>query len=156
MAIDGRKESVFGLDYSFTDRMSYFAQLIVGRKVNDWLSLQLNTSFAHYNKVDSLLDHDVISVGFNGRAQFSPQSAILFQYDVPMKIKGISEHRFFTNPSKPNLALGWEIATSTHAFHIYVSTADGIVPQHNAFYNQNDFTNGDLMFGFTITRLWNF
>ncbi|MDA3942042.1 MAG: DUF5777 family beta-barrel protein [Bacteroidetes bacterium] len=156
MAIDGRKESVFGNNYGFTDRMSYFAQLIVGRKVNYWLSLQLNTSFAHYNKVDSLIDHDVISVGINGRAQFSPQSAILFQYDVPLKIKGISEHRSFTNPSKPNFALGWEIATSTHAFHIYVSTADGIVPQHNAFYNQNDFTKGDLMFGFTITRLWNF
>lgn len=156
MAIDGRNESVFGNGYSFTDRMSYFTQLIVGRKVNDWLSLQFNSSFAHYNKVDSLIDHDVISIGINGRAQFSPQSAILFQYDVPLTIKGISEHRGFTNPSKPNFGIGWEIATSTHAFHIYISTADGIIPQHNAFYNKNDFTKGDLMFGFTITRLWNF
>lgn len=156
MAIDGRNKSVFGKEYDAANRMSYFSQLIIGRKVNDWLSLQINTSFAHFNKVDSLIDHDKISVGFNGRAQFSPQSAFLFQYDVPLKIKGISEHLTFTNPSKPNFAIAWEIATSTHAFHIYVSTADGILPQHNAFYNQNDWTNGDLMFGFTITRLWNF
>ncbi|HPE43425.1 MAG TPA: DUF5777 family beta-barrel protein, partial [Bacteroidales bacterium] len=61
-----------------------------------------------------------------------------------------------TNPSKPNLGVGWEIRTSTHAFHIYISTADGIVPQHNAMFNQNDWTKGDLMFGFSITRLWSF
>ncbi|MBZ0242699.1 MAG: DUF5777 family beta-barrel protein, partial [Bacteroidales bacterium] len=66
------------------------------------------------------------------------------------------EHIGFANPSKPNFGIGWEIATSTHAFHIYIATADGIVPQHNAFYNKNDFTKGDMMLGFTITRLWNF
>ncbi len=95
-------------------------------------------------------------IGINGRAQFSPQSSILFQYDVPLKIKGIAEHRGFTNPSKPNLGVGWEIRTSTHAFHIYVSTAGGILPQHNAMFNQNDWMDGDLMLGFSITRLWSF
>lgn len=156
MGIDGRNKEVFGLDFKGSDRFSYFTQLIVGRRVNDWLSLQVNASFTHFNKTDSLIDHDKISVGFNGRARFSPQSSILFQYDVPLKIQGIAEHREFTNPSKPNLGVGWEIRTSTHAFHIYVSTADGIVPQHNAMFNQNDWTKGDLMFGFSITRLWSF
>lgn len=156
MAIDGRNEKVFGTEFAPSNRFSYFTQLIVGRKVNDWLSLQLNTSFTHYNITDSLIDHDKISVGFNGRAQFSPQSSILFQYDIPLKVKGISEHREFVNHPKPNFGIGWEISTSTHAFHIYVSSADGIIPQHNAMYNINDWTKGDLMFGFNITRLWSF
>ncbi|PKP53489.1 MAG: hypothetical protein CVT92_04125 [Bacteroidetes bacterium HGW-Bacteroidetes-1] len=156
IAIDGRNENVFGKEYGFTNRFSYFSQLIVGRKLNDWLSIQANASFTHFNKTDSLIDHDKISVGFNGRAQFSPQSSILFQYDIPLKIQGIAEHKEFTKPAKPNFGIGWEISTSTHAFHIYVSSADGIIPQHNALYNQNDWTKGDLMFGFTITRLWSF
>ncbi|MCK9452146.1 MAG: DUF5777 family beta-barrel protein [Bacteroidales bacterium] len=156
MGIDGRNKDVFGKDYKGADRFSYFSQLIVGRKVNDWLSLQINTSFTHYNKTDSLIDHDKISIGINGRAQFSPQSSILFQYDVPLKIKGIAEHRGFTNPSKPNLGVGWEIRTSTHAFHIYVSTANGIIPQHNAMFNQNDWMDGEMMLGFSITRMWSF
>ncbi|MDP3444702.1 MAG: DUF5777 family beta-barrel protein, partial [Ignavibacteria bacterium] len=119
MAIDGRNEKDFGIEYEFSQRYSYFTQLIVGRKFNDWLSIQANTSFTHYNIVsDSLMNHDVISVGFNGRAQFSPQSSILFQYDIPLKIQAISEHREFTNAAKPNFGIGWEIATSTHAFHI--------------------------------------
>ncbi|HMM11680.1 MAG TPA: DUF5777 family beta-barrel protein [Bacteroidales bacterium] len=156
MAIDGRNEKVYGKNYDFGNRLSYFSQLIVGRRFNDWLSVQGNASFTHYNATDSLIDHDKIAVGFNGRVKFSPQSSILFQYDQPLKIKAISEHREFTKPSKPNLGVGWEIRTSTHAFHIYVSSADGLVPQHNAMYNQNDFTKGDLMFGFSITRLWSF
>jgi hypothetical protein len=156
MAIDGRNEKVYGKNYSFANRFSYFSQLIVSRRFNDWLSIQANSSFTHYNATDSLIDHDKIAVGINGRIKFSPQSSILFQYDHPLKIKGISEHREFTKPSKPNLGIGWEIRTSTHAFHIYVSSADGLVPQHNAMYNQNDFTKGDMMFGFSITRLWSF
>ncbi|MBS4056938.1 MAG: hypothetical protein KGZ82_06445 [Bacteroidales bacterium] len=156
LAIDGRADKAFGTEYEFAHRVSYFSQLIVGRKINDWLSLQLNTSFTHYNQTDSLIDRDKISVGFNGRAQFSPQSSIIFQYDVPLKVKGIREYREFKNPSKPNFGVGWEISTSTHTFQIYVASADGLVPQQNAMYNQNDWTKGDLMFGFTITRLWSF
>nr|NQU89061.1 hypothetical protein [Bacteroidota bacterium] len=104
MAIDGRKDAVFGTDYKFTNRMSYFSQLIVGRKFNDWFSLQATGSFAHYNSVDSTMNHDVIGVGFNGRIKFSAQSSFIFQYDVPLKIQGISEQKEF-DAAKPNLAL---------------------------------------------------
>lgn len=156
MAIDGRNKDDLGTNYEFTNRFSYFTQLIVGRRFNDWLSVQANASFTHYNITEPGIDHDKISVGFNGRVNFSPQSSILFQYDLPLKIQGIAEHRSFTNPAKPNLGLGWEIRTSTHAFHIYVSSSDGMIPQHNALYNLSDWTDGDLMFGFSIIRLWSF
>ncbi len=154
MAIDGSNEDEFGKNYTFTNRFSYFSQLIVGRKFNHYLSMQANVSFTHYNITEDLIDHDKVSVGLNGRINFSPRSSILFQYDMPLKIEQITEYKEFTNPALPNIGLGWEIRTSTHAFHIYVSSTDGMIPQHNALYNRNDFTNGDIMFGFTITRLW--
>ncbi len=154
MAIDGRNKEAFGKNYNFLSRYSYFSQLIVGRKFTDWLSVQANASFTHYNMVEDLIDHDKISVGLNGRVNITPRSSILFQYDIPLKIQEIAEYREFTNPAKPNLGLGWEIRTSTHAFNIYISSTDGMIPQHNALYNQNDWTKGEMMFGFTITRLW--
>jgi len=154
MAIDGRNKESFGNNYKFSSRYSYFTQLIVGRKFTEWLSVQANASFTHYNMVEDLIDHDKISVGLNGRINLTPRSSILFQYDMPLKIQGIAEYREFTNPAKPNLGLGWEIRTSTHAFNIYVSSTDGMIPQHNALFNQNDWTKGEMMFGFTITRLW--
>jgi hypothetical protein len=144
------------LNFYGVNRLSYFGQVIISRKFNDWCSVQLNGSFSHFNAIDSLYDHDKLSVGINAKFQFSPQSSILVEYDMPLKIQGIAENHDFFNPAKPNLGIAWEISTSTHTFQIFVSTADGLLPQHNAMFNQNDFTKGDLMFGFTIARLWSF
>lgn len=156
MAIDGRNEDAFGSNYAFTNRFSYFIQGIVGRRFNDWVSVQANASYAHYNATEVGFDHDKISVGFNGRVNISPQSSILFQYDVPLRLKAVSKYEILANQAKDNIGLGWEIRTSTHAFHIYLSSTDGMIPQHSALFNQNEWTKGDLMFGFSITRLWSF
>jgi hypothetical protein len=157
-AIEGRPDQAYGENYKFSNRFSYFGQIIIGRKVSSWLSLQATASFTHYNKVAAHLDHDKIGVGFNGRAKFSPQSAFIFQFDAPLKIDAISEQPSFIDHPWPNLAFGYEVSTSTHAFQIYVTTADGILAQDIYMYNQNDFRDGTrgLMFGFTITRLWSF
>jgi hypothetical protein len=168
VAIDGRNISAFEsgnirqaytgpiLSFSFFDRISYFSEMIIGRKFTDRLSLQAGVSFSHYNSVGTLYDHDKIGVHFNGRIKVSPQGSIIFNYDEPLKIKEITEQNNWTNPPKPNLAFGYEISTSTHAFQIYMGTADGLLPQDNMMWNQNDFTKHQLFIGFNITRLWGF
>ncbi|MFP4469840.1 MAG: DUF5777 family beta-barrel protein [Bacteroidales bacterium] len=157
MAIDGRNDEVFGQNYAFTNRFSYFSQLIVGRKFTWWLSLQATASFTHYNAVAADMNHDVIGAGFNGRVNFSPQSSFLFQFDSPLKIESISEQREF-EVAEPNFGIGYEVSTSTHAFHIFITSSNSILPQDIYMYNNFEWTNGfsDLMLGFTITRLWNF
>lgn len=157
-AIDGRNESVFGEGYKFTNRLSYFSQLIIGRKFADWLSVNLTGSFTHYNKVPQNYNNDVVGAGLNGQVKFSPQSSIQFQFDVPLKIYSISNVPGWDNHALPNFGIGYQVATSTHAFQVYVTTADGILAQDIYQYQPNDFTKGtsSLMFGFTITRLWSF
>lgn len=169
MAIDGRNISAFESgtvqvahhqgsvnEFKFPDRLSYFSELIIGRKFNNWLSLQAAASFSHYNSAGQLYDHDIVSVHFNGRIKVSPQGSIIFNYDEPLKIKDISEQRDWTTHARPNLTLGYEISTSTHAFQIYMGTASGLLPQENMMYNQNDYTQNQLSIGFNITRLWGF
>jgi hypothetical protein len=143
-------------DYRFAQRFSYFSQLIIGRKFNEWLSLQAAASFTHYNLQERSGDHDKIGAHVAARVKVSPQSSLVFNYDVPLKIKDISEQREFINHPKPNLALGWEVATSTHAFQMYIGSAGSLVPQDNMLFNQNDWKDGGLAVGFVITRLWNF
>ncbi len=167
-AIDGRNEDQFGSGnfrhssengiFHFTpgDRFSYFSQLIIGRKFADWISLQAAVSYSHYNLVKMDEDHDNIGVHFNGRVKFSHQSSFIFNYDLPLKIKDFSEQTNWDTHSLPNLCLGVEIATFTHAFQIYVGTADGLIPQDVMMNNRNDWKNKGLAFGFTITRLWMF
>jgi hypothetical protein len=168
VAIDGRNITSFesgkvrvaytgpNVDFKFPDRLSYFSQLIVGRKFTDWLSVQAAVSFTHYNSVGVLYDHDKIGAHFNGRIKVSPQGSIIFNYDEPLKIKGISEQHEWTDHPKPNLAFGYEVSTGTHVFQIFMGTASGLLPQDNIMWNQNDFTDHQMAIGFTITRLWGF
>ncbi len=168
IGIDGRGLSSFGSDtvrvaysgpknpFKFSDRLSYFSQLIVGRKFNNWLSLQAGVSFTHYNSVGLVYDHDKIGVHFNGRVKVTNQGSIIFNYDAPLKIKNISEQVTWTNPPKPNLAVGYEISTGTHAFQIYMGSTSSILPQDNIMWNQNDWQNRGWALGFVITRLWGF
>ena len=100
-------------------------------------------------------NHDVVGVHVNGKIKFSPQGSFIFTYDQPLKIDAISEQKNFSN-AKENVAIGVEFFTFTHAFQIYVGSANGILPQHNMLYNQKDWTDKGLAFGFTITRLWMF
>jgi outer membrane receptor protein involved in Fe transport len=176
VAIDGRNINDFADRVSvaspvgevhavqFSDRLSYFSQLIVARKFNDWLSLQAGASFSHYNltsyqKVGLPYDHDKVGVHFNGRIKVSPQGSIVFNYDQPLKIKQISEmnewNDNFPHP-KPNLAFGYEVSTGTHAFQIYMASTTSILPQDNIMWNQNEMSDKGFAIGFVITRLWAF
>jgi hypothetical protein len=176
MAIDGRNISAFAdnvsvaspvgevNEFAFPDRLSYFSQLIIGRKFTDWLSLQTGVSFSHYNlthyqREGMQYDHDKIGVHFNGRIKVSPQGSIIFNYDVPLKIKDISEQAEwndeFPHP-KSNLSFGYEISTSTHAFQIYAGNAGNFLPQENMMWNQRSISKDNFAIGFTITRLWGF
>lgn len=136
---------------AFNNRLSYFHQLIIARRFNSALSLQIAANYSHYNILDSSefsgLKHDNIGGSIGGRYKLSPQSSILFEY-------GMS----FTAPEKikPNAAIGWEIATSGHAFQIFLSTYSAILPQADYTFNTNDFTDKGILLGFNITRLWGF
>ena len=106
--------------------------------------------------VDPGFDHDKIGVHFSGRYNFSPQSSLIFNYDIPLEIQEISEQREVPEHHEPNLSVGWEISTSTHAFQIYVGNSRSLLPQEIMMRNSNGIDFDNLAFGFVITRLWNF
>lgn len=161
IGIDGSADSKFGKNYKFTNRLSYFTQILISRRFNDKISLQVAPSFTHYNSTDSLVDHDRFAISVAGRFKFSPQSSLIISGDFPLQIQGISEYRKDVNdtqdlPPVANICVGLEVATSTHAFHVYLGSSQGIIPQENILYNKNEFFKGNIILGLNITRLWNF
>ncbi len=147
-AMDGRNKYD---TLKFADRMCYFNQLIIARKFSEKISVQIAPSFTHYNMVDdSLLKNDVIGIALTGRVKFSPTGSIIFGYD----------HQFTKQDTafkiKPLLSIGVEFATFAHCFQIFLGTGNGILNSDNMFNNTNDFTKTEFLFGFNITRLWNF
>ncbi|MEJ2594401.1 MAG: DUF5777 family beta-barrel protein [bacterium] len=163
MAIDGRNKTVYEgeEEYQFLNRLSYFSQLIVGRKFTDWFTLELHASFTHYNAMpaDEVSykgwDHD-FGWGGHARFKFSSQSSFIIMFSAPVYIHSLSENYESQNPFKSNFGFGYEVATASHAFQIFVTTSNGILPQDIYMYNNSDWTKGEFRFGFNITRLWEF
>jgi len=165
VALNASDKSNFGNDYKFTDRMSYYSEFMFARRFCRQFSLQLGVAFVHYNKVDTTIKNDAFSISLVGRIRVSPQTSIVLSgevplmlgYDTPFVLKD-GQKGIYYGPNSPlaNVGIGVEIATSTHAFHIFLSAAQGILPQDIVMYNQNDFFNGAIIIGFNMTRLWNF
>lgn len=168
LSIDGRSADVFetgkvadskanatAKSISFTDRWSYFSEVMVSRKFGEWLSVQGAASFTHYNMSKWDADHDLIGLHGLAKIKISPQSSLTFNYNAPLKIQSLSEQTKVPD-YKPTIALGWQISTYTHAFQIYVSNAPGMLPMDNMMNNRSKFDKEGIAIGFTITRLWAF
>jgi hypothetical protein len=160
IGIDGSADSKWQDGYKFNNRFSYFTQLIISRRFDDHLSLQIAPGFTHYNSVDSVYNHDRLSISFAGRYKFTPQGSFIIAGDIPWDAKWIRDYQKVdaskTVYDKPNLTVGFEVSTSTHAFHIYLGSAQGILPQEDIMWNKNDFFNKGILIGLNVTRLWNF
>ncbi len=155
-SIDSRDGDLF---QEGSDRWSYFNQLMIARKLSEGISLQVAPSLSWFNFLDPILndegsylgrlDQQHFAIAFSGRFKVSSGLAIIANYDAP-----ITNHP--VNQPKSNLSFGLEIATSSHAFQVFLGNYKGINPQVNNVLNQNDFGNNQILIGFNMTRLWNF
>jgi len=143
MAVDARPKDNF--IYS-SDRLSYFNSVIIARRFTSKISLQVVPSLSHYNIVESTLSNDQFSVALGGRIKVASTMAILLDYSQPIT----------QNTDNPGLSLGLEMSTSSHAFQVFLGNYNGIIPQKNYMFNQNKLSDGDILIGFNITRLWGF
>ncbi len=157
VAYDSRKKDNF---VHFSDRLMFFNQLIIARKLTEKLSIQVAPSQTHVNVVDgyfyepgkyrAVRNHDHIAIAFSGRYKLKEGMGVIANYDQP-----ITKHRS-GNPS-PNISFGLELTTSAHAFQFFVGNYASITPQRNNYFNQNDPHNiSQYLIGFNITRLWNY
>jgi hypothetical protein len=154
--IDTRNKSNF---LHSVDRFSYFIELMVARKVNESFSVQVGGSLSWMNNVEAYVDaegkiqpkmHNYhMDASVLGRYKISPKSAVIAGYEQPL-----TQH--VTNNPHPNICFGFETITSSHTFQVFFGNYFSIIPQNNAFFNQNDYTKGEFLIGFNITRIWNF
>lgn len=149
-----------GVQEKFAHRLSYCNQLIIGRKFNSWLSLELLPTHVHMNFVradvnpenDAIAENDIFSVGAAARIKLSKRFAILVDYFYTF-----SEFRKNNSitPYYAPLAIGCEIETGGHVFHLNFTNASGI-NENNFIPNTSDnWLDGGFKFGFNISRVFN-
>jgi len=142
-----------------SDRFSYFSQLIVASKVCDYFSIQVAPSISYYNNVPAYTDdkgvilpamkNEHVAISCGGKLKLTEGMSLLFNYDQPL-----TQHPMY-NPH-PNLSVGLDMSTSGHDFQVTFGNYGYLLQQDNNVLNQNDFTTGQYVIGFNISRLWNF
>jgi hypothetical protein len=140
-------------EFKAANKLSYFHELMIARKVTSRISLQVAGTYSYFNIIDSAYgQHDFYGVSFAGRYKFSPQSSVIIDYDYLLNASDIDE----AVKPKPNLSIGYEVSTGSHQFQVFLSTAQAIINQEYRVGNMNDFGKGDIVLGFNITREWSF
>lgn len=171
MALDPREDLEI---YHKSDRLSFFHQVIIARKINDRLSIQVAPSLSHFNlQPNRALKNDHFAVAVSAQFKITPVLSVIANVDQPLSKYAISgENDSRPNPN-PNVSLGIQMSTSSHAFQVFVGNYDRLVPQENNMYfryvSENDRAQYDdfggffknymadrFRIGFNITRLWNF
>lgn len=158
-AMDTRKRSSTLPIVETSDRFNFFNQLLIARKINERLSLQAGVSLTHFNNVPGYkdaegniqptLNNNHFAFNAGGKYNITPHTAIIVNYDQPL-----TQHPM--NNPHPNLSAGLEMQTSGHTFQVFVGNYGYTLPTDNNMLNQNDFTKGQFLIGFNISRLWNF
>lgn len=134
-----------GLNYSFSDRLSYFSSIMVARKF-DALSLQLSPMITYFNRPFSGNEQTLAGLGLSGSYELKDHFALSAEY-LPI----ISNR----NPGTQDaFAIGLNIDTGGHVFQLFLSSAQW----HNEAFimanNRDSFWDGDFRFGFNIHRIF--
>ena len=151
-AIDARSKNR-GLFRNTQDRYSYFNQLIIARRFNPNLSMQIAPSVSHYNTVKTTMRNDMVAIAYGARYKISPNTSVIVDYSQPLTTMKAD------NPN-PGISFGVEFGTSAHTFAIFATNYWGIVPQENYMFNNKatglEGDSGQYLIGFNITRNYNF
>lgn len=131
--------------YLFAHRMNYSFQILASRKFNQSISLQLMPTYIHYNLVETPDDsNDLFAMGAGGRFKITKWMAITGEY----------HYLFNKNDSgiKNPLSAGFEIETGGHVFQLFFTNATGIFETAYIAETTGSWLNGDIRFGFNISR----
>ena len=132
---------------SFSDRSSLYGQLLVARKFNSKVSLQLSFILLHMNFVSSAdLQNTVPAFGIGGRYKFSKRMAAVL--DFHHVTKGLPSN--VTDP----LSVGIDIETGGHVFQLHFSNAVGMNERAFLAQTTDKFFKGDIRFGFNLSRIF--
>ena len=131
---------------SFSNRLVYSSQVIIARKFNSNFSFQVTPSFIHHNTVTTAEDsNNMFAIGFGGRMKLNQRLAITGEYFY--NTSPFQSTKVF-NP----IALGLEIETGGHVFQLIFTNSISMVEKGFLTETSGDFFNGDIHFGFNISR----
>ncbi len=134
------------IDYYFTNRLTFLNQILIARKFNRRISLQLTPSLIHRNLVATpQIDNNTWALGGGGRFLLTKHPSIDAEYFYLLSKKTAANYH-------NSFSIGFNIETGGHVFQVYVSNSQGIIGQNFIPGSIGDWLKGDVLIGFNITR----
>ena len=130
----------------FKHRLSYVAQLLVSRKMNNNLSLILSPTFFHDNYLtDDFQDNSQYGVGFGGRYKLGKRWSLNTEYGVHLNR---SENSLYKNP----FSVGVDLETGGHVFQLLFTNSQSMNTNGVFGTSTGDWGESDVYFGFNLAR----
>lgn len=146
MAINTLKWEDPTRDNFFSSRLSFVNQLLIARKFNDKLSLQLMPSFVHKNLVKRVIDqNNIFAIGGGGRYKLTKRLSVNAEYYQLLPGQTADD---FDN----SLSLGVDIETGGHVFQLFFTNSQPLYERGFITETQGKWNKGDVFFGFNIIR----
>ncbi len=151
ITINGLKDPFAGeIPVTFSRRVAYYHEIIIGRKFSENFSFQLSPTLVHRNITTTSVDpNNYYGLGVGARYKVSKRIALVLDY----------VHVFNRFPGKLSydpLSIGVDIETGGHVFQLHFSNAKGM--NERAFitdgFNNSNWFQGHFMFGFNLSRVF--
>lgn len=130
----------------FKHRLSYVAQLLVSRKMNNNLSLILSPTFFHDNYLnDDFQENSQYGVGFGGRYKLGKRWSLNMEYGVHLNR---SENSLYKNP----FSIGVDLETGGHVFQLLFTNSQSMNTNGVFGTSTGEWGESDVYFGFNLAR----
>jgi hypothetical protein len=131
--------------FVFANQLSYTHQILLARKINRDLTLQLSPTIVHYNLVEMQKEsHDRYSLGIGGRQKLTQRISLNAEYFYQL-----NERR-----NNNILSLGFDIETGGHVFQLHLSNSPAMIDSEFITQTTGEWLKGDIYFGFNISRVF--
>ena len=140
------QKAIAGNERTFAESLFYVGQVLIAKKVNSSLSIQVTPTYVHRNLATIAADpHDIFALGFGTRVKLSKRVSLNAEYYQQFqKLTSVN--------ARNSLAFGVDIETGGHVFQIILSNAITMVEKSFITETTGNFFGGDIHLGFNLSR----
>ncbi|REG92767.1 DUF5777 family beta-barrel protein [Algoriphagus antarcticus] len=132
---------------TFTERMSYFGQVMLARKFSPKISFQLTPMMAYFTDSRAIYQIEgtenlYVALGFSGKLKVTDRSSLSLQY-IPN----------LNTDLRNNFGIGWDVEAGGHVFQMYFVTSQALNEQY-LLAGGNGTIGDEFRLGFNVNRIF--
>ena len=132
----------------FSSRLFYTSQLLIGSKLNDYITLELAPSYVHRNLVKTTDEkNDVFAVGIGGRVRLTRRMTFNAEYVY------VLPNQLAPN-FKNSMSVGLDIETGGHVFQLHFTNSTSMSEYGFITQTENNWGKNAVRFGFNVSRVF--